>query len=128
MASIPEVRGATRSFGGASVTAVMQYELRQYWAKPGRRAELVQLMERQLLPFQVSRGIDVVASFVDAEDPDAYVWIRRWSSEDERERISTAVYSSATWTDELMPAVRALMDRERTLVTMLDPTASSPLR
>jgi len=106
----------------------MQYELRQYWAKPGRRAELVRMMESEILPFQVSCGVDVVASFVAAEDPDAYVWIRRWSSDEQRERVSAAVYDSTRWTDELMPAVRALMNRERTIVTMLDPTVGSPLQ
>lgn len=62
------------------------------------------------------------------DDPDGYVWIRRWESEEQRERISEAVYGSTEWLDELQPAVRALMARERTTVTMLAPTPTSPLR
>jgi NIPSNAP len=121
-------RAGAASLGGTEVSAAMQYELRQYWAKPGRRAELVRMMDHDILPFQVSCGVDVVASFVAAEDSDAYVWIRRWSSDEQRERVIAAVYDSTRWTDELMPAVRALISRERTIVTMLDPTAGSPLR
>jgi len=102
------------------MSAAEHYELRQYWAKPGRREALVDLMSQEILPFQVSCGVDVVATFVASDDPDAYVWIRRWSSDQQRERVSAAVYGSSRWNDELMPAVSALMDRERTIVTMLD--------
>ncbi|HSJ92349.1 MAG TPA: NIPSNAP family protein [Ilumatobacter sp.] len=106
----------------------MLYELRQYWARPGRRHELVELMEQRILPMQAAAGVDVVASFVSVDDPDGYTWIRRWASEDERERISAAVYGSAEWIEELLPAVRALMVRDRTVVTALRPTSISPLR
>jgi hypothetical protein len=105
----------------------MRYELRQYWAKPGRRDELVELMEQRILPMQVARGVDLVASFVTIDDPDGYVWIRRWDDDEQRERISAGVYGSEEWTGELLPAVRELMDRDRTAVTMLGPTPISPL-
>lgn len=105
----------------------MLYELRQYWARPGRRDELVDLMESRILPMQIAGGVDLVGSFVSTDDPDAYIWIRRWESEQQRERISAGVYGSAEWTDELLPAVRELMDRDRTTVTVVQPTAMSPL-
>jgi hypothetical protein len=106
----------------------MIYELRQYWAKPGQRDALVELMEQRILPMQAAGGVRVVASFVDAEDPDAYTWIRSWESDEERERVSSVVYGSAEWTDDLLPAVRELMDRERTVVSMLTPTTTSPIQ
>jgi hypothetical protein len=105
----------------------MLYELRQYWAKPGRRDELVELMETRILPMQIAGGIDLVGSFVGTEDADAYVWIRRWESEEQRDRISAVVYGSAEWTEDLQPAVRELLDRERMTVTTLEPTRISPL-
>jgi quinol monooxygenase YgiN len=105
----------------------MLYELRQYWAKPGRRDELVELMEQRILPMQIAGGVDLVASFVSADDPDAYVWIRRWEDDEQRERISASVYGSSEWTDELLPRVRELMQRDRTTVTLLTPTQISPL-
>jgi quinol monooxygenase YgiN len=106
----------------------MLYELRQYRARPGRRDELVELMEQRILPMQTAAGVDVVASFVSVDDPDDYTWIRRWASEEERERISAAVYGSSEWIEELLPAVRSLMERDRTVVSTLRPTAISPLR
>lgn len=105
----------------------MLYELRQYWAKPGRRDDLVELMEKRILPMQIAGGVDLVGSFVGSEDTDAYVWIRRWESTEQRDRITAAVYGSEEWTEELLPAVRELMDRDRTTVTLLAPTQISPL-
>lgn len=105
----------------------MLYELRQYWAQPGCRDELVELMTTRILPYQIEAGVDVVATFVAADDPDAYVWIRRWSSEADFERVTAAVYGGDEWLNDLQPAVRRLMARERTTVTMLTPTLGSPL-
>jgi len=42
-------------------------------------------MEEKIIPFQISKGIVVVGSFVAQEEEDLYVWIRRFESEDERE-------------------------------------------
>ena len=61
------------------------------------------------------------------QTPDGYVWIRRWEDDEQRERISAGVYGSDEWTGELLPAVRELMDRDRTTITMLGPTPISPL-
>ncbi|MFE3784359.1 hypothetical protein ACFXPA_39970, partial [Amycolatopsis sp. NPDC059090] len=56
----------------------MYYEIRHYQARPGRRAEWVRYMEDVVIPFQASLGMDVTASFVDAEHEDGYVWMRRF--------------------------------------------------
>ena len=57
----------------------MLFELRQYRIKPERRAEWVRLMEEKIIPFQIAQGIVVVGSFVCEEEPDLYVWIRRFA-------------------------------------------------
>ena len=62
----------------------MLLELRQYRCRPGKRDEFVRYMEETLIPFQVSKGVVVVGSFIDEEDPDGYVWIRRFDSEEDR--------------------------------------------
>ena len=43
----------------------MFFELRDYTTKPGKRGEWVDYMESEIIPFQVSRGMVVVGSFVD---------------------------------------------------------------
>ena len=105
----------------------MLFELRQYRAVPGKRDELVELMETRIIPAQVAAGIAVVGSFVAEEDDDLYVWIRRFDSEEARERDYERFYGSAVWTDELRPAVHEVLDRESMQITRLIPTASSPL-
>jgi NIPSNAP len=106
----------------------MLYELRNYRVWPGRRDDWVDLMERVIIPFQTEKGMVIVASFVAEEDPDAYIWIRRFESEEEREQLYAAVYQSDRWKNEIAPRVNELLDRERMVVTRLLPTRRSVLR
>ncbi|MFE7332440.1 antibiotic biosynthesis monooxygenase [Streptomyces sp. NPDC057565] len=59
----------------------MYYEIRRYQIQPGRREEWVRYMEDVIIPFQTAQGMDVTASFVDDEDEDGYVWMRRFKDE-----------------------------------------------
>lgn len=70
----------------------MFFELRQYRMRPGQREKWVKFMEEEIIPFQVSRGMVIVGSFVGQEEEDLYVWIRRFESEEERKRLYDAVY------------------------------------
>ena len=85
-------------------------------------------MEEEVIPFQTSKGVVVVGSFVGEEEDDLYVWIRRFDSESERERLYEAVYESDYWKDEMAPRVLEYIDRERTVVTRMEPTGKSVLR
>lgn len=106
----------------------MLFELRQYQCKPGRRDEFVRYMEETLIPFQVSHGVVVVGSFIDEEDPNGYVWIRRFDSDEERERIYQTIYGSDTWNEEILPAVVRMVHRERSVISQLRPTPKSVIR
>jgi quinol monooxygenase YgiN len=104
------------------------FELRFYTTRPGKRNDFADLMDRVIIPFNTARGVHVIGSFVDAEDEDTYVWIRRF--EDEAHRISAyeAIYQDPEWTAEIGPAVGGLMFRERAVITRALPTAGSPLQ
>jgi len=106
----------------------MFFELRQYRIKDGQRAEWVRLMEEEIIPFQVSKGMVVVGSFIGQQEDDLYVWLRRFESEEERERLYKAVYESDTWLRELKPKIDRLLDRERIVVTRLESTPKSVIR
>jgi len=103
----------------------MLFELRQYRVYPGQRARWVKFMEEVIIPFQVSKGMVVVGSFVADEDPDAYVWIRRFENEDEREQLYEAVYESDHWKNEIAPRVSEMLDRPQMVITRLQPTPRS---
>jgi hypothetical protein len=107
---------------------VMFFELRQYRIKPGQRDEWVKLMEEEIIPFQISKGMVVIGSFVGQEESDLYVWIRRFESEEERERLYREVYESDFWQNEITPQVGEMLDRERIQVTRLEATPRSVIQ
>jgi hypothetical protein len=57
------------------------YELRQYHVRPGRMQQWLKLMEEEIIPFQVSKGMVICGSFRGETDESVYVWIRRFESE-----------------------------------------------
>ena len=69
----------------------MFFELREYRTLPGQRENWVRFMEEEIIPFQVSKGMVILGSFVGEEEDDLYVWIRRFESEEERENLYAAV-------------------------------------
>ncbi len=106
----------------------MFFELRQYRTQPGKREEWVKFMESEIIPFQISKGMVVIGSFVGEEEDDLYVWIRRFESEEQREQLYKAVYEDPYWTDTLSDQVGALIDRERIVVTRLNATPKSVIQ
>ena len=104
------------------------YELRQYKVRPGKMDEWVKIMAEEIIPFQVSKGMVVVGSFTADEDPDAYVWIRRFENDLERERLYAAVYESDHWKTEIAPRISEMLDRPKIVVTRLSPTPRSVIQ
>lgn len=106
----------------------MLFELRQYHIRPGQRENWVRLMEEEIIPFQVSKGMVILGSFVGEQDESVYVWIRRFKDEEERARLYEAVYQSEHWRTNIGPRIPEMMDREQIRVTRLTPTAKSPVQ
>jgi hypothetical protein len=103
----------------------MFFELRQYRTRPGQRDRWVKFMEEVIIPFQVSKGMVILGSFVGQEEDDLYVWIRRFESEQERKRLYEAVYESDYWKNDIAPQVPDMLDREAIRVTRLEATPKS---
>jgi NIPSNAP len=106
----------------------MFFELRQYRTRPGQREKWVKFMEEEIIPFQVSKGMVIVGSFVGQEEEDLYVWIRRFESEDERKRQYEAVYESDHWKNVIAPQVPMMIDREAIKVARLEATPKSVIQ
>ncbi|HEY7223562.1 MAG TPA: NIPSNAP family protein [Micromonosporaceae bacterium] len=104
------------------------FELRFYTAYPGKRDELARYMDEVVIPFNTARGVQVVASFVDEENEDVYVWIRRFADEADRKDRYRAIYGDPEWTDVMGPVITDLMILERAVVTRAIPTAGSLIR
>jgi hypothetical protein len=106
----------------------MFFELRQYRMRPGKRETWVKYMEEVIIPFQVSKGMVIVGSFVAQEEEDLYVWIRRFESEAEREKQYHDVYQSDEWKNTIGPPIGDLIDREQIKVTRLEATPKSVIQ
>ena len=104
------------------------YELRQYKVLPGKMNEWVKIMEEEIIPLQVSKGMVICGSFSGETDDSVYVWLRRFESEAEREALYKAVYESDHWKTKIGPRVPDYLDRSAMVVTRIIPTAKSTMR
>lgn len=106
----------------------MFFELRRYRIKDGKRDQWVRFMEDEIIPFQISKGMVICGSFIDQENPEVYVWIRRFEDEADKERLYAAVYESDQWKNNLSPRVGEILDRETIQVTRLEATPKSVIQ
>lgn len=106
----------------------MFFELREYRIKEGRRDQWVKLMEDKIIPFQISKGVVVIGSFTASEEPDLYVWIRRFESEEEAERLYREIYESDYWINQIKPEADTMLDRESIRNLLLKATKLSVIQ
>ncbi len=106
----------------------MFFELREYRTLPGQRENWVKFMEEDIIPFQVSKGMTILGSFVGEEEDDLYIWVRRFESEEQREKLYAAVYESEYWVNEVAPKIPDMMDRSRIVVRRIEATPRSVIQ
>ena len=104
------------------------FEIRHYQIKDGAMGEWISIMEDRIVPFIVSKGMVVTAMFESDEDPNAFIWIRRFDDEKHREQLYKAVYETDEWQRDFKPTVRSLVDVENAVVQRVRGTAHSPMR
>ena len=104
------------------------YELRQYKVLPGKMAAWVKIMEEEIIPFQVSKGMVITGSFQGETDSSVYVWLRRFESEEQRVALYKAVYESDYWKTQIAPRVPEYLDRSAMVVTRIVPTPKSTVQ
>ncbi|MCP5151167.1 MAG: NIPSNAP family protein [Ectothiorhodospiraceae bacterium] len=104
------------------------YELRQYKILPGKMDQWLELMEKEIIPFQVAKGMVITGSYRGETDDSVYIWTRRFESEDERKALYAAVYESDHWKNAIAPRIPELMDRSAIQVTRIVPTSRSVVR
>jgi hypothetical protein len=104
------------------------YELRQYKVLPDKLEGWVKIMEEEIIPFQVSKGMVITGSFHGETDPSVYVWLRRFESEEQRVALYAAVYESEHWKTKIAPRVPEYLDRSAMVVTRIVPTSKSTVQ
>lgn len=104
------------------------YELRQYSVLPGKMDEWVRVMEEEIVPFQVSKGMVITGMYRGEEDDSVFVWTRRFESEAQREELYKAVYESDFWKNDMSKRTPDYLDRSKMVITRLVATPKSPVR
>ncbi len=104
------------------------FELRTYKVFPGKMDAWVKLMEEEILPFQIAKGMVITGMFQHETDDETYVWIRRFDSEEQRVALYKAVYETDHWKTVLSPKVGELLDRPKIVVTRLEATPKSTMQ
>jgi hypothetical protein len=104
------------------------YELRQYKVRPGMLEGWVKIMEEEIIPFQVSKGMVITGSFQGETDPSVYIWLRRFESEEQRVALYAAVYESDYWKTQIAPKVPEYLDRSGAVIQRIVPTPKSTVQ
>ena len=104
------------------------FELRTYKVLTGKMKEWVEFMEKTILPFQISKGMVVHGSFTVDQEENTYVWIRRFSSKEQKNKLYQDVYESKEWKNNIQPRAAELLDMSAMVVKNLKATELSVMK
>ena len=121
------------------------FELRIYQVFPEKMIEWLELMEKVIIPFQVSKGMIINGSFTEnccdrfylnngeremetLDNRNLYIWIRRFKNLDHKKKLYKDVYESDEWINKIAPKVEKLIDRNTIVVHNLSPTSLSIMK
>ena len=95
-------------------------ELREYKIRPGKTSEWLRWMPEDLLPYQRSKGMVIVDTYIQTDDTgtDFFVWLREFENEEARQRIYEETYND-WWISEIRPKVFTLIDETSISVKLL---------
>ncbi|MFD9077456.1 NIPSNAP family protein [Streptomyces erythrochromogenes] len=91
-------------------------ELRQYTLRPGRRDDLIELFDRELVETQEEAGMAVLGQFRDLDDPDRFVWLRGFPDMAARHDALTAFYGGPVWARHRARANATMTDSDDVLL------------
>ncbi len=95
-------------------------ELRQYTLRPGRRDDLIELFEGELVRPQEAVGMRVLGTFRDLDDADRFVWLRGFADMTSRRSGLEAFYGGPVWSRHRTAANATMLDSDDVL--LLRPT------
>lgn len=89
-------------------------ELRQYALRPGRRDDLIDLFDAQFVESQEALGMLIYGQFRDLDDPDRFVWLRGYPTDDPTERAEAlaAFYGGPVWAAHSKAANATMVDSD----------------
>lgn len=100
-------------------------ELRRYRLHRGARETLIDLFDREFLETQDAVGMSVLAQFRDLDDPDAFVWLRRFEDLPRRAEALRNFYTGPVWARHRDEANGTMVNSDNVL--MLKPLGDAGL-
>jgi len=91
-------------------------ELRRYTLREGRRDELIDLFDRELVEPQEELGMAVLGQFRDLDRPDQFVWLRGFADMPSRRAGLTAFYTGPVWAAHGPAANATMLDSDDVLL------------
>ena len=91
-------------------------ELRRYTLVPGRRDELIELFERELLDPQEAVGMRVLGQFLCPHEPDVFIWLRGFTDMASRPGGLAAFYGGPVWAEHREAANATMVDSDNVLL------------
>jgi len=91
-------------------------ELRQYTLRPGRRDDLIDLFDRELVESQEAVGARVLGQFRDLDDADRFVWLRGFADLATRGTALPAFYGGPVWRAHRDKANDTMVDSDDVLL------------
>lgn len=88
----------------------MIVEVRSYRTAPGQRDEFLKFFKTKAIPALREHGMKVVGPLVDVENPNKFVWLRTFTSIDERTRLKADFYEGELWKNEMESIVMPMLD------------------
>lgn len=87
-------------------------ELRQYLLHRGRRDELIELFDRELVETQEALGMRVVGQFRDVDRPNHFVWLRGFDNHATRRDSLAGFYGGPAWREHGSAAGATMIDSD----------------
>jgi hypothetical protein len=91
-------------------------ELRQYTLRPGRRDDLIDLFDRELVEPQEAVGAQVLGQFRDLDDDDRFVWLRGFADMRTRGEALRSFYGGPVWQAHRDKANDTMIDSDDVLL------------
>jgi hypothetical protein len=87
-------------------------ELRQYLLQRGRRDELIELFDRELVDSQEAVGVRVIGQFRDVDRVNHFVWMRGFPDRVARQQALTSFYGGPVWREHGRAAAATMIDSD----------------
>jgi hypothetical protein len=81
----------------------------------------VRFFHEHIDQLQKSMGMVIHGQWIAEHEDDRFVWFLQFESEPERVRLYAEVYESDHWKNDVAPHIPAMLDRERMVITRLEP-------